>query len=161
LTEATIVYLERQIEAGADALQIFESWASGLPEPMFERLCIRPAARIVAAIKARHPHVPIVGFPRGAGVLAVRYAAETGIDAMSLDPSQPITWMRSQLKSPMALQGNLDPLALAAGGDALAGATKDILAAAKGTPFVFNLGHGIIPQTDPQHVQALIDLVRA
>lgn len=161
LTEATIVYLERQIEAGADVLQIFESWASGLPEPMFERLCIRPTARIVAAIKARHPHVPIIGFPRGAGVLAVRYAAETGIDAMSLDPSQPIAWMRGALKRPIALQGNLDPLALAAGGDALAAATKDILAAAKGTPFVFNLGHGIIPQTDPQHVQALVDLVRA
>ncbi len=160
LTEATIVYLERQIEAGADALQIFESWASGLPEPMFERLCIRPAARIVAAVKSRYPHVPIIGFPRGSGVLAVRYAAETGIDAMSLDPSQPIGWMRAQLKRPMALQGNLDPLALAAGGEALTAGIRNILAAAKGSPFVFNLGHGIVPQTDPEHVQTLIGLVR-
>lgn len=160
LTDATILYLENQIEAGADALQIFESWASGLPEPMFERLCIRPAARIVAAVKARHPHIPIIGFPRGSGVLAVRYAAETGIDAMSLDPSQPIGWMRAQLKRPIALQGNLDPLALVAGGEALAAGVREILTAAKGSPFVFNLGHGIIPQTDPEHVQTLVDLVR-
>ncbi len=160
LVEATILYLERQIEAGADALQLFESWASGLPEPMFERLCIQPAARIVAAVKARHPNVPIIGFPRGAGVLALRYAAETGIDAMSLDPSQPIAWMRSQLKRPITLQGNLDPIALAAGGDALAVAVREILAAAKGGPFVFNLGHGIIPMTDPAHVERLVALVR-
>ena len=160
LTEATIIYLERQIEAGADALQIFESWASGLSEPMFERLCIRPTARIVAALKARHPRVPIIGFPRGSGVLAVRYAAETGVDAISLDPAQPIGWMRAQIKRPMALQGNLDPIALAAGGEALGAAVRDILAAAKGTPFVFNLGHGIIPQTDPANVQTLVDVVR-
>ena len=160
LTEATIVYLERQIEAGADVLQIFESWASGLSEPMFERLCMRPTARIVSALKVRHPRVPIIGFPRGSGVLAVRYAAETGIDAIGLDTAQPIGWMRGQLARPMAMQGNLDPLALVAGGEALASGVRGILAAAAGTPFVFNLGHGIVPQTDPAHVQTLIDLVR-
>ena len=160
LTEATIVYLERQIEAGADVLQIFESWASGLSEPMFERLCMRPTARIVSALKVRHPSVPIIGFPRGSGVLAVRYAAETGVDAIGLDTAQPIGWMRGQLARPMAMQGNLDPLALVAGGEALASGVRGILAAAAGTPFVFNLGHGIVPQTDPAHVQTLIDLVR-
>lgn len=160
LTEATIVYLERQIEAGADALQIFESWASGLPEPMFERLCIRPTARIVAAVKARHPNVPIIGFPRGSGVLAVRYAAETGIDGMSLDPSQPIAWMRANLTRKVTLQGNLDPIALAAGGESLERAVREILDASKGAPFVFNLGHGIIPGTDPAHVQRLVEFVR-
>ena len=160
LTEATIVYLERQIEAGADVLQIFESWASGLSEPMFERLCMRPTARIVSALKVRHPSVPIIGFPRGSGVLAVRYAAETGVDAIGLDTAQPIGWMREQLARPMAMQGNLDPLALVAGGEALASGVRGILAAAAGTPFVFNLGHGIVPQTDPAHVQTLIDLVR-
>ncbi len=160
LTEATILYLERQIEAGADVLQLFESWASGLPEPMFERLCIRPMARIVSALKARHPRVPIIGFPRGAGVLALRYAAETGIDAMSLDPSQPIAWMRANLTRKITLQGNLDPIALAAGGEALASGVRAILSAAKGAPFVFNLGHGIVPGTDPAHVQRLVELVR-
>jgi uroporphyrinogen decarboxylase len=160
LTEATIVYLIRQIEAGADVVQIFESWASGLPEAMFERLCIAPTARIVAALKTRHPTVPVIGFPRGCGALAARYAAETGIDALGLDTSQPIGWMRTQLKRPVALQGNLDPLALAAGGAALERGVADILDAARGTPFVFNLGHGIIPQTDPAHVQRLVELVR-
>ncbi len=160
LVDATVVYLDRQVMAGADALQLFESWASGLPEHMFERLCIAPAARIVQAVKALHPNVPIIGFPRGAGVLAVRYARETGVDAVGLDTSQPLSWMRRELGPRITLQGNLDPIALVTGGAALDQAARDILLAAKGAPFVFNLGHGILPQTNPDHVARLIEIIR-
>lgn len=161
LVDATIVYLDHQIKAGADTLQLFESWASGLPEHMFETLCIRPAAKIVASVKALHPSVPIIGFPRGSGVLAVRYALETGIDAVGLDQSQPLHWMHGQVGNRVTLQGNLDPLALVAGGPALDRAVAGILAATKNVPFVFNLGHGIVPQTNPDEVARLVAMVRA
>ena len=161
LVEATVEYLSMQVEAGAEVLQLFDSWAGVLPEAAFRLLVIEPTRRIVAAVKERHPLVPIIGFPRGAGVLYDAYGRETGVDALSLDPTVPLAWAREQLQSRLPVQGNLDPLLLAIGGSAMAEATRAIRAGLGAGPFVFNLGHGILPETPPEHVSALVGLVRA
>lgn len=160
LVEATIDYLARQIEAGAEAVQIFDTWAGALPETGFDRWCIEPARRIAAALKAQHPAVPVIGFPRGAGVGLVRYASETGVDAVGLDSSVPLAWARDQLQTQCAVQGNLDPLMLLAGGEAMRSEVRRIVDGLSGGPFVFNLGHGILPPTPPEHVADLIATVR-
>jgi uroporphyrinogen decarboxylase len=122
---------------------------------------MRPTQAIVAALKARYPSVPIIGFPRLAGMLVGEYAAVTGVDGVGLDTSMELAVAARSLPSSVAMQGNLDPLALVAGGGALRRETAAILAALKGRPAVFNLGHGIVPQTPPEHVAALVELVRA
>jgi uroporphyrinogen decarboxylase len=161
LTEVSIEYLSGQVRAGADVLQIFDSWAGSLPQGEFERWVVAPTARLVAELEARHPEVPIIGFPRGAGVHAGRYASATRVDGIGCDTSMPITLMRNLVDSPdVVLQGNLDPLLLVAGGAALREGVRRILAEAAGMPFVFNLGHGILPQTPPEHVAELVALVR-
>jgi uroporphyrinogen decarboxylase len=160
LVSATATYLIGQIEAGAEVIQLFDSWAGVLPEPEFRRWVIEPTQRITRVLKQRHPSVPIIGFPRGAGALYERYAAESGVDAVSLDAAITLDWAREHLQTRGPVQGNLDPTLLLAGGSAMTEATQAILAALRGGPFVFNLGHGILPETPPDHVATLVALVR-
>jgi len=160
LTEATIDYLTMQAEAGAEALMLFDSWAGVLSPSLFRQHVIAPAARIVAALRQRYPAVPIIGFPRLAGLMVGDYGA-TGVNAIAMDTSMNLALAAAMLPHGVAAQGNLDPMALVAGGAALAGETEAILRAMKGRPFIFNLGHGIVPQTPPEHVAALVEQVHA
>jgi len=160
LVSATTIYLIGQIEAGAEAIQLFDSWAGVLPEPEFRCWVIEPTRRIVQTVRDRYPGIPIIGFPRGAGPLYRSYAAETGVDAVSLDSAVDLDWARAHVQARHAVQGNLDPELLLAGGSRMADATRAIVAAFRGGPFVFNLGHGIVPETPPEHVAALVELVR-
>jgi len=160
LVEATIVYLVQQVTAGAEALQLFDSWAGVLSEAAFRRWVIEPTARIVAELHRRCPGVPIIGFPRGGGLMLEAYLRETGVDALGLDTTVPLGWAHDRLQSVRPVQGNLDPVTLLAGGPAMARAVDVILDALGNGPLVFNLGHGILPETLPGHVSTLVDLVR-
>ena len=159
--EAVAAHLIGQLDAGADAVQVFDSWAGALPESEFARWSIEPIKRIVAEVKAAHPAVPIIGYPRGVGVAYERFAAETGVDAVSIDSTVPPAWAAAHLQPRCTVQGNLDPVVLVAGGEALRHAAGRILKALGQGPFVFNLGEGVLPQTLPEHVAELADLVRA
>jgi uroporphyrinogen decarboxylase len=160
LTETSSTYLLAQIKAGAEAVMIFDSWSGLLPPDLFRRYVVEPTAQIAAIIKARHPQVPVIGFPRLAGTMIAAYGAGAGVDTMGMDTASD-PGVAAQLVPPgLGLQGNLDPFALLAGGDALAEAAYRILGAMRGRPFVFNLGHGVMPPTPPEHVAALVDLVR-
>jgi uroporphyrinogen decarboxylase len=159
LTDATITYLSAQVTAGAEVLMLFDSWAGVLSPSLFRAHCIAPAARIVAALKAQHPGVPIIGFPRLAGVMTRDYAA-TGVDGIGIDTGSDIGAVAAMLPAHIAVQGNLDPLAVVAGGQAMATETAAIMHSMRGRPFIFNLGHGIVPQTPPEHVAALLEQVR-
>jgi uroporphyrinogen decarboxylase len=161
LVEVSVAYLSGQVDAGADVLQIFDSWAGSLPDEQFRRWVIEPTKRLVAQLKERHPNVPIIGFPRGAGVQAGAYVAETGVDAVSCDTSMPLDFIARELSPKTVVQGHLDPLLLVTGGPALDRRVAEILAALSHRPYIFNLGHGIVPQTPPEHVGRLVDLVRA
>jgi uroporphyrinogen decarboxylase len=160
LVETSVSYLLGQVEAGAGVLQIFDSWAGGLPEDEFARWCIAPTRAIVAGVKAAAPDVPVIGFPRGCGALAEIYASETGIDAIGCDTGMPLGFIRRSLQNRLPVQGNLDPLLLLAGGSHLDRRVEEILAALRDGPFVFNLGHGILPETPPEHVARLVALVK-
>jgi uroporphyrinogen decarboxylase len=160
LVETSADYLLGQVNAGASALQIFDSWAGSLPEDEFASWCIEPTRRIVERLNASAPDIPIIGFPRGSGPLAVRYAKETGIDAVGCDTSLPLAWIRSELQPLLPVQGNLDPLLLVAGGPELDARVKSTLSALGQGPFIFNLGHGIQPETPVAHVERLIELVK-
>jgi len=160
LVDTSIEYLDGQVRAGADVLQIFDSWASNLPEDEFEAWVVAPTTRIVKQIKARHPGIPIIGFPRGAGENATRYVETTGVDGIGCDTAEPLSAMRALGQSGVSVQGNLDPLLLVAGGEAMERRVSEILADMRGLPFIFNLGHGIVPQTPPENVARLIALVR-
>jgi len=160
IADSTIDYLSGQIAAGVDAVQLFDSWAGSLSPAQFERWVVAPTERIVRALKARHPDTPIIGFPKGAGGKLCAYVRETGVDALGLDETVDPEWAAANLPEGLPVQGNLDPLALIAGGDALEVATKRILAAFAGRPHIFNLGHGILPDTPIAHVEQLLDLVR-
>jgi uroporphyrinogen decarboxylase len=157
---STIDYLRRQADAGVDALQLFESWAGILSEPMFRRWIIEPSRRIVEGIRATHPKMPIIGFPRAAGALIQVYADETQVDAINLDQMVPLSWARSAMPTKV-LQGNLDPAVLVAGGQALDDEVRRILDAMADRPFVFNLGHGIVPETPPENVARVAELIKA
>ncbi len=162
LTGCVSQHLIGQLNAGADAVQIFDSWASGLPPPLFSHWVIAPTKKIVATVRAAVPRARIIGFPRAAtleGYLA--YAGETGVDAVSVDTAMPMGWAVAELGPHCVLQGNLDPVALVAGGRAMAEAVDGILEATSGTPFIFNLGHGILPETPLAHVYELVNRVRA
>ncbi|MGE4045459.1 MAG: uroporphyrinogen decarboxylase [Acetobacteraceae bacterium] len=159
LTEATIDYLSAQVQAGAEALMLFDSWAGVLSPSLFRAHVIAPARTIVAALRARFPGVPVIGFPRLAGVMLGEYA-QAGVNAVGLDTSMDPARAASLLPAGMALQGNLDPMALVAGGEAMRQEAQAILGAMRGRPFVFNLGHGIVPQTPPAHVADLVALLR-
>jgi uroporphyrinogen decarboxylase len=161
IVEGTIVYLSAQIDAGAEVIQLFDSWAGVLPDPAFERWVIAPTRAIVRALKQSHPEVPIIGFPRGAGLRYQSYARETGVDAVSLDSTVPLAWTRQHLQAMLPVQGNLDPVLLLTGGNAMLSAAREIRDALALGPFVFNLGHGILPETPPEHVSALLSVIRA
>ncbi len=156
----TLDYLSGQVEAGAEVLQLFDSWAGSLSPAQFEQWVIAPTARLVAGIKARHPTVPVIGFPKGAGGKLAAYARETSVDALGLDETVDPLWAAKELPKKLPVQGNLDPLALIAGGTALADAAAQILDAFAGRPHIFNLGHGILPDTPIAHVEQLIALVK-
>jgi len=160
LTEASIVYLTGQIEAGANAIQIFDSWAGSLAEDEFMRWVVAPTARIVKELRTRFPDVPIIGFPRGAAAMLQPYIEGTDVDGVSCDTSCPLSVMQTIAKTGKAVQGNLDPLLLVAGGDTLDARADAICTAMAGLPFVFNLGHGIIPETPPENVARLVERVR-
>ncbi|GAB4576942.1 MAG: uroporphyrinogen decarboxylase [Rhodothalassiaceae bacterium] len=159
LESATLAYCLAQIEAGAEAIQIFESWASNLPEPLFERAVIAPTARLTAHIRERAPGIPVIGFPRGAGGALARYVERTGVDAVSLDTGVPLGWARETLPPSLALQGNLDPLHVVAGGEGMIAEARRIREVLQGRPHVFNLGHGFVPGTPVAHVEALADFL--
>ena len=156
----TVDYLSGQIAAGVEAVQLFDSWSGSLAPAQFEEWVIAPTARIVAALKARHPDVPVIGFPKGAGGKLPAYAAETGVDAIGVDETVNPEWAARELPAGMPVQGNLDPLALITGGAALESAVRRIISAFAGRPHVFNLGHGILPDAPIAHVEQLLALVR-
>jgi uroporphyrinogen decarboxylase len=160
LTEATIVHLRGQIEAGADVLQMFDSWAGILPPTEFVRWCQEPTARIVQALKKDHPAVPVIAFPRGAGLRYRSFAEAVPVDGLSLDTTVPLDWARRSLPG-ICLQGNLDPVALLAGGACVRAEAQRILRTFRGAPFIFNLGHGVLPETDPAEVAALVAYVKS
>lgn len=160
LTETSIVYLTGQIEAGANAIQIFDSWAGSLAENEFARWVIAPTARIVSAIRERFPAVPVIGFPRGAAASLQTYIDGTNVDGVSCDTSCPLSVMQTIAKTGKAVQGNLDPLLLVTGGDALDQRVDTICETMAGLPFVFNLGHGIVPETPAENVARLVARVR-
>jgi uroporphyrinogen decarboxylase len=160
LVDATSQYLIEQIEAGAEVLQLFDSWAGALSHPDMRHFSLAPLRQIVANVHAVHPKVPIILFPRGIGAGYLDFAAEKFAQGLSLDPSVPLEWARDHLQPQACLQGNLDPQLLVAGGRSMgAGVARILNRLAKG-PFIFNLGHGIVPETPPQHVAELVKLVR-
>jgi uroporphyrinogen decarboxylase len=160
LVAATADYLIAQVDAGAEALQLFDSWAGVLPDQAFVRWVLVPTQRVVARVRDVHPEVPIIGFPRGAGIMYVTYAVESGVDAVSLDTTVPVDWAAHEVQTIAAVQGNLDPIALRIGGTALREGVRAIRRGFSGGPFVFNLGHGIVPDTPPEHVAELVAIVR-
>lgn len=160
LVETSITYLDGQVKAGADALQIFDSWAGTLADDQFMRWVVEPTKRITAALKDRHPEVPILGFARGADVLAAKFARSTNVDGVSCDTAMPLEFIKSQLSGKTVVQGNLDPMLLVTGGEAMKKRVSEIIETLAPNPFIFNLGHGIVPQTPPEHVAELVKLVR-
>jgi uroporphyrinogen decarboxylase len=161
LVEASASYLIRQFEAGAEAVQIFDTWAGVLPDDAFDRCCIEPCARIVAAVRARIPSAKFIGFPRGAGSRLKRYIDGVGINAVGLDWMIDLGFARDEVQSRKPVQGNLDPVVLLAGGDALDRAVDRIIENFAAGPFIFNLGHGVLPDTPVAHVEQLVRRVRA
>jgi uroporphyrinogen decarboxylase len=160
LVEGSVAYLSAQIDAGADAVMLFDTWAGVLPPTEFFRHVVKPTAAIVAALNARYPNVPVLGFPRLAGTLIADYAEQTGVDCVGLDTSLDAARVAFTLPETVAVQGNLDPMALIAGGDALRTESLRIRDALRGRPHIFNLGHGILPQTPPAHVADLVGIIR-
>ncbi|MER9871950.1 uroporphyrinogen decarboxylase [Mesorhizobium sp. M0195] len=160
LADHSAAYLIRQIEAGADVVQIFDSWSGVLDEASFELFCVEPVAEIVRQVKALHPNVPIIGFPKGAGDHYRSYRQKTGVTGMGLDWTVPLSTAK-ELQRDGAVQGNLDPLRLVAGGKALADGVAAILKALGDGPLIFNLGHGITPETPLAHVEQMVKLVRS
>ncbi|MER8723648.1 uroporphyrinogen decarboxylase [Mesorhizobium sp. M0904] len=160
LADHSAAYLIRQIEAGADVVQIFDSWSGVLDEASFELFCVEPVAEIVRQVKAVHPNVPIIGFPKGAGDHYRSYRQKTGVTGLGLDWTVPLSTAK-ELQRDGAVQGNLDPLRLVAGGKALADGVAAILKALGDGPLIFNLGHGITPETPLAHVEQMMKLVRS
>ncbi|MFO1240811.1 MAG: uroporphyrinogen decarboxylase [Sphingomonadaceae bacterium] len=156
----TVDYLSSQIKAGVDAVQLFDSWAGSLSPAQFERWVIAPNATIVSQLKARHPDTPIIGFPKGAGGKLPAYARETQVDALGLDETVDPAWADASLPKSLPVQGNLDPLALIAGGPALETAVERLLRVFADRPHIFNLGHGILPDTPIENVESLLRMVR-
>lgn len=160
ITEATILYLSAQIEAGAEVVKLFDSWAGSLKGQDFTDFAIAPTARIIAALKARHPGVPVIAFPREAGAGYVGFARATGADAVAVDNSVTPEWAAAEVQKDGCVQGNLDPRHMVTGGAELVEATRRVVRAFRGGPHIFNLGHGITPDADPDNVQRMLDTIR-
>ncbi|MDA5192379.1 uroporphyrinogen decarboxylase [Govanella unica] len=160
LVQSTAAYLLKQIETGAEVIQLFDTWAGSLSAGQFDRWCIQPTAAIVKILKARYPDVPILGFPRGAGINYVRFIKETGVNGVSLDATVPADWAAEALQPYGVVQGNIDQRLVVAGGQGMIDDARRILDGLKNGPHVFNLGHGFVPETPPEHVAALSDFLR-
>lgn len=160
LVESTSIYLERQIDAGAEAIQIFDSWAGSLPDWAFREWTIEPIKAIISHLRSTHPETPIIGFPRGAGALYKEFVEVTGVDAVSIDTNVPLEWAASELQPMAAVQGNLDPAMLLSGGEPLLHEVDRIVDILGKGRFIFNLGHGVIKDTPPEHVKAVVDHLR-
>ena len=160
LVDASASYLVRQLQAGADAVQIFDTWAGVLPADEFQRWCVDPTARIIAKVRGHVPGAKVIGFPRGVGTALLRYVEDVPVDAVGLDWTVDPAFARDQIQWRVPVQGNLDPLVLLAGGAALDRAVDNILEAFSERPFIFNLGHGILPQTPIAHVEQMLARVR-
>ncbi len=160
LIQATGDYLIRQIDNGAEVIQIFDTWAGALPEDQFDRWVIAPTRTLVERIRTERPGVPVIGFPRQAGYLYKRYVTETKVNGISLDSSVPLDWAASELQTKCTVQGNLDPLLVVAGGEAMDAGIDRILKVLGKGPFIFNLGHGIVPPTPPENVARLAERVK-
>lgn len=162
LVDAVAWHLLRQIEAGADAVQIFDSWAGGMPQAAFQSWVVEPNRRVVDIVRKSKPDAKIIGFPRAATETGyIAYAGTVGVNAVSIDTASSMRWAAAKLADRVVLQGNLDPIALIAGGAALDKAVDEILAATDGKPFIFNLGHGILPETPPAHVGQVVARIRS
>lgn len=160
LVQATIEYLLKQISAGAEAVQLFDTWAGVLPDDKFDRWVIQPTAKIIKAIRAVHPNFPVIGFPKGVGGNILDFVEKTDVTAVSLDTSASLSWAAKNIQPHAVVQGNLDPILLVAGGSAMVDRIHHILETLSGGPHIFNLGHGIIPQTPPENVALLAETVR-
>ncbi len=160
LSEATISYLSAQIEAGAEAVKLFDSWAGSLKGTAFERYSAEPVRRIVASLKSRWPDVPVIAFPRGAGDRYRGFARGTGADCVALDTEVDVRWASEHVQVDSCVQGNLDPRHLVTGGQAMVNETRRIVSALSGGPYVFNLGHGITPDADPSNVYRILEAIR-
>ena len=160
LTAATVEYLSQQIEAGAEVVKLFDSWAGSLKGDDFERYAVQPTKEIIAALKARHPETPIIAFPREAGDAYVGFAKATGADCVALDNSVAPEWAAEHVQKDGCVQGNLASRHMVTGGDDLVAETQRIVRAFSQGPHIFNLGHGITPDADPENVQLMIDTVR-
>jgi uroporphyrinogen decarboxylase len=160
LVTSTTHYLIKQIEVGVEAVQLFDSWSGVLDEDNFNKWVIEPTAQIVANVREKYPNIPIIGFPRGAGTMSKTYAEKTGITAIGLDFTMSLNWACDNLQTSLPVQGNLDPVTLLTGGKALETAALHILDSLSDKPFVFNLGHGVIKETPPEHVKKLVNIIR-
>lgn len=160
LTEGTIEYLSKQIEAGAEVVKLFDSWAGSLKGEDFQKYAVEPARVITQELKRRHPGIPVIGFPREAGDGYIGFAKETGVDCVALDNSVSPEWAAANVQVDGCVQGNLKSSHMVTGGQALVDETRAIVDAFKGGPHIFNLGHGITPDADPENVQLMIDTVR-
>jgi uroporphyrinogen decarboxylase len=160
LTEGTIAYLSAQVEAGAEVIKLFDSWAGSLKGQDFDDFALAPAKRIIAALKARHPGLPVIAFPREAGPRYEGFARATGADCVALDSSVSADWAAAHVQKDGCVQGNLDQRLLVTGGEDLVAETKRVVRAFSGGPHIFNLGHGITPDADPDNVQRMIDAIR-
>ena len=161
LVSATCQYLSAQVEAGAEVIQIFDSWAGALPEAEFRQWVIAPMVKLVTYLRAKHPHIKIIGFPKGAGVLYRDYVLATKVDGVSLDWTVPLDWAAEVLQPLTTVQGNLDPILLAVGGETLDLAVDNLKRQLGKGPYIANLGHGIIPSTPPENVDRLVKRLRA
>ena len=161
ITEATIEYLSAQVEAGAEVVKLFDSWAGSLPADAFETYAVAPARRIITALKDRHPGLPVIAFPREAGPAYEGFAKATGADCVALDNSVDAAWAVAHVQKDGCVQGNLDPKLMVTGGQQLIDEAKRIKAAFSGGPHIFNLGHGITPDADPENVNVLLEAIRS
>ncbi|WP_058239589.1 uroporphyrinogen decarboxylase family protein, partial [Shimia marina] len=160
LSEGTVDYLSKQIEAGAEVVKLFDSWAGSLKGADFDRYALEPTKKIIAELKARHPDVPIIAFPRGAGERYVGFAKATGADCVALDDGVTPEWAAEHVQVDSCVQGNLKSSHMVTGGQALVDETRKIVDAFNKGPHIFNLGHGITPDADPENVQLMIDTLR-
>ena len=160
LVDATAEYLIRQAQSGAEVLQLFDTWAGSLSASEFRKWCVAPTREIIKRVR-QAVDVPIIGFPKGVGPLVLEFVEETGVDGVSLDTNMDMVWAKENLSGKVAMQGNLDPLLVVAGGPELDVRVKDLLDLFKGEQFIFNLGHGLVPETPPENVGRVVDLIKA
>ena len=160
LIDSISEYLLYQIKYGSEAIQIFETWAGVLSQKEFDRWVIKPTRKIIENVKKKHPNFPIIGFPKGAGIKYLDFVCETGVDAVSIDSTIPLLWAKENLQRRCPIQGNLDNVALLGGGREMLEDVKNIIKTFRDRPFIFNLGHGVLPQTPVTHVEKLLNIIR-